>query len=492
MTATEQILRVLILEDTPDDAELVLRALRRGGFAPVWERVETPEDFSAALQREWDIILSDFKMPRFNAYGALEILGARREFLPVIVVSGTIGEEAAVGLLKSGASDFIVKDQLARLVPAVRREIEEVTSRRIRHEAERTAHENQERYRILFDASPLPMWVYDPKTLEFLSVNEAAVEHYGFSREEFATMTVADIRPDAEREAFLAEIRRRTPDAKYTMHDKTHRKKDGRTIDVEVDSRGIQIEGRWVRLVVAHDVTEKKQAESRLRRSQEQLRALAARLQRIREEERTGIARELHDELGQALTAIKMDLAWIRDRATSEAAPNGEPIARKVGSATGMVDEMIGTVRRISSDLRPGVLDDLGLMAAIDGLAQAFRERNGISCRVQAVPESVDLDRSRATAVFRILQEALTNVSRHSGATEVEISIGRKNGHLEFQVRDNGRGFPLPLIEEASSLGLIGMRERANSIGGRLTFASGKGEGTTVRLRLPVSPTEEA
>ena len=217
-----------------------------------------------------------------------------------------------------------------------------------------------------------------------------------------------------------------------------------------------------------------------------QLRALSAHLQTVREDERTGIARELHDELGQSLTALKMDLVAMKSTLASELEEARRAAAEKVAKTVELVDGMVATVRRISSELRPGMLDDLGLFPAIEWLAQDFSQRTGISVRIASEIGSVDLDRTQSTAIFRILQETLTNVARHSNATEVSGLVRESGGAFELEIRDNGKGFPLSILHEASSLGLIGMRERAGSVGGSIEFASKPGDGTTVRLRVPL------
>jgi PAS domain S-box-containing protein len=230
------------------------------------------------------------------------------------------------------------------------------------------------------------------------------------------------------------------------------------------------------------EIWDRERAEEQLRTSLDQLRALAARLQSVREEERTSIAREIHDELGQSCTAIKMDLALIRRRLTQK-----QPRLRaKVDSAVQLVDNMIVTLRRIASELRPRTLDDLGLPAALESQAQEFESRTGIRCSVTLPQEPPTLDADRATAIFRIFQESLTNVARHAGATRVEACLERNQNQLVFQVRDNGRGFDPQEAEARRSLGLVGMQERALLLSGDLKIEGIPGAGTTLTLRIPL------
>lgn len=232
------------------------------------------------------------------------------------------------------------------------------------------------------------------------------------------------------------------------------------------------------------EIADRVRAEEQLRTSRDQLRALAARLQNVREEERTSIAREIHDQLGQACTAIKMDLALIGHKTTKRQTR----LRAKVDSAIQLVDEMIVTLRRIASELRPRTLDDLGLNAALEGQAQEFESRTQIRCRVTLPQEPLVLDAERSTAIFRIFQESLTNVARHAHATRVEARLEREANHLIFQVRDNGRGFDPDEAKVRKSLGLVGMQERAHLLNGELKVEGVPGTGTTMTLRIPLPP----
>jgi signal transduction histidine kinase len=217
-----------------------------------------------------------------------------------------------------------------------------------------------------------------------------------------------------------------------------------------------------------------------LQRSFEQLRALAARLQSIREEERTRVAREIHDELGQALTSIKIDVASL----IQELPPNQHEPVKRAESILKLADETIQSVRRLATELRPGILDDLGLVAAVEWATEEFQARTGIKCRVSVPDADIKMDSEPSTALFRILQETLTNVARHADATEVEVRLTRVIGGLSLETYDNGIGFDEGKLRPGSSLGLLGMRERALLLGGELTIRSAS-DGTTVKVRIP-------
>jgi PAS domain S-box-containing protein len=231
------------------------------------------------------------------------------------------------------------------------------------------------------------------------------------------------------------------------------------------------------------EIGDRQRAEEQSKASLEQLRSLAGRLQSVREEERTSIAREIHDELGQSCTALKMDLALIGRKATRKQTQ----LRAKVESATKLIDEMIATLRRIASELRPRTLDDLGLNVALEGHALEFQNRTGIRCQVTLPEVPLVLDRDRSTAIFRIFQESLTNVARHSQATRVEARLEREANSLIFWVHDNGIGFDPEAVKSRGALGLIGMRERALLLNGELKMEGAPGDGTTLTLRIPIA-----
>lgn len=252
-------------------------------------------------------------------------------------------------------------------------------------------------------------------------------------------------------------------------------------------SRGEALRDKTGKIVklrgTVQDITERKRAEAELIASKEQLRALTASLSKAKEEEGIRIARELHDELGAVLSSLKWSLAML----DKDYEQNSEGESRaKITEMVGMIDETINTVRRISSELRPGVLDDLGLIAAIEWHAQQFQSNTGIVCRFESLLENVALSREQSTAVFRIFQETMTNVLRHSQATRVNILVEEDEGDFILEVTDNGRGITEQEKLGTHSLGLLGMRERAHSFGGKVEINSTPGKRTTVIVRVPL------
>ena len=350
-----------MLEDNPMDSELAGHTLKRGGVKFSATRVETEKDFIRELdENPPDLILSDYALPGFDGYAALDIAKKRAPHIPFIFVTGTMGEEVAIETLKNGATDYVLKHRLARLVPSV-------------HRALREAGERAERRR----------------------------------------------------------------------------------------------------------------AQEQLRESHEQLRALSVYLQHVREEERTRIAREVHDELGQALTSCKLDLSLLANKLP----PNLSGLKEKAKALSAHIDATIQTVRRIATELRPGILDHLGLIAALEWQANEFQTRTGIKCDVRTDLHEPILTPDLATTFFRIFQETLTNIIRHAGATHVMVHLKEVAGRIILEVRDNGRGISPEEISNTRSMGLLGMKERAALLGG--TFRIGpapNGKGTLAAVSIPLRP----
>lgn len=212
----------------------------------------------------------------------------------------------------------------------------------------------------------------------------------------------------------------------------------------------------------------------------------------VREAERARVARELHDELGQVLTSLKLEFMWLVDEIKKGPTPPGVQTVNKLQSLIGLIEVSIQSVRQISGDLRPAVLDHLGLAEAIRWEATKFAARTGIRCRVASNLESELADRARSLTVFRILQEALTNVVRHAHAGAVRIVLREQGKVLKLIVKDNGRGITRAEAANAQSIGLLGMHERARLVDGRLSITGSPGRGTTVTLEVPIVSRQEA
>ncbi|QJR14240.1 PAS domain-containing sensor histidine kinase [Usitatibacter palustris] len=262
---------------------------------------------------------------------------------------------------------------------------------------------------------------------------------------------------------------------------------DGQEFPIEASISHVSEDGHRFYTVILRDVTQRWLAEKALSASREEVREFALAASTAREQEKSRFARELHDELGQALTALKIDVSWLRESLMG--APDA--VKAKLAAMQLLLDGTVAAARRISSDLRPLMLDDLGLAAACDWLAENFRSRTGLACELVLGEGDLDLPDPWATAVFRVLQESLTNVTKHSGATQVEVTLVRVAGEVVLTVHDNGRGFSISDPRKPGSQGLTSLRERASLLHGTAIVESTPGRGTLIELRLPVRDAEE-
>ena len=347
------VLRVLHLEDSEPDHELLAAHLRRGGVQARILRVETEAEYRRALHSDWDVILSDYNLPGFSGLAALDILKATGRLIPFILVSGEIAEDTAVAAMRNGANDYLLKNNLVRLVPAMLNAVEA-------HEALRAKH-----------------------------------------------------RADLE-----------------------------------------------------------------LNRSQERLRELAQHLQTRVETERADIAREIHDDVGGSLTAVKFDLAWI-----ARHAPNAQ-IAERVQQALETVNHAIEASQRVMHNLRPAILEQ-GLVAALQWMTQRFEKRTGIPTFFRTSQEKIQLPPGVPLVAYRAAQEALTNISKHARATRVQVDLTAAAGVLSLEISDNGRGLSQTDLAKSRSFGIRGLNERAATVGGWIDLASGAG-GTSLILSIPL------
>jgi two-component system sensor histidine kinase UhpB len=348
-----------------------------------------------------------------------------------------------------------------------------------RKRIEEALRRSEEHYRGLFQAAKDAIIVFDPDDHIVIDVNPRACQIYGFGRSEFVGRPLTAITKDFSRERdHIGE----TLEGEHLHHYETvHLRADSSELLLDVTASVLEKGGRDVILSINRDISERKLAQEALEESREQLRNLADHLQAAREEERMALARTIHDELGQVLTALKMDVSWLKKRLPSDS----EASHVKAQIMLDLLDEAVNTVQRLSTELRPALLDDLGLAAAAEWYSRDFATRTGIECRLDLLEPELRLDRSRSTAVFRILQEALTNVARHAEATSVDIHLGFDDDAIVLSVRDNGQGIGKDQLKSSRSFGLLGMQERAAALGGEATVCCLADGGTQVVAKIP-------
>lgn len=339
---------------------------------------------------------------------------------------------------------------------------------------------SEQKYKLLFDSNPLPMWMLSLPEYKVIDVNEAALNQYKYDKQEFLKMEMVNLLTKEEIPRMKQQLNTSVRGVYYPGIWQ-HKKKDDTIIYADIVTHDINYEGKPVRLVLSNDVTEQHLAEEKLKQSYEATRQLAEHIQNIREEERLHIAREIHDELGQLLTVLKMDIAWLNKKVE----PASEPVKAKLSDLLALIDTTIKTVRRIASELRPSLLDDLGLVAAMEWHLEEFEKRSEIATSLQLPEKMQELPDALKIGLFRIFQESLTNVARHSGATKVNVCLQQIAEKVNLEITDNGRGFDEKKLVK-KTLGLLGMKERTVMMGGEYNIAAAKGGGTSVTVSIPL------
>ena len=464
-------LRVLIVEDSEDDVLLLLRELRRGGYQPAHERVETPEGMEAALEKGmWDLVVSDHSMPHFNSSAALKMLREKGyPDLPFIIVSGRIGEDVAVEAMKAGAQDYIMKDNLARLTSAIERELREAEGRRERRRAEEALREAEEKYRGIFENAVEGIF---QTTVDgrLLTANPAMARILGYESPEELLEGVENVAEQLYADPEHREKFRRLMQAQgYVSGFETGMScKAGGTVSVSLAARALYDSSGGLAGYegIMEDISERKRAEGAMRE--------------IREAERRRIARDLHDVVLQDLTYTLQSMQISR-----RLSQNGESNAEQ--------EQQIEALRRAVGGLRDAIYDlriegvrDQSLLRSLESLVELNRQMV-TGCKIDLVVKDSFPKSLAGTAgieVIRTIQEALANVRQHSDACSVSIVLEGGAGEIRAEVRDDGRGFDPGLT---SGTGLTGMRERITALGGKLEVESEPGSGTRVRLRVGLS-----
>lgn len=397
-----------------------------------------------------------------------------------------MGARTVLNGLRSDGEEFPIEasisrhdEQGARRFTVILRDVTE------RMQAEERLARSEARLRGILDSAMDAIITVDERQ-HIVLFNEAAERMFGSPRREAVGAPLWWFIPERFRDGHGTLVRRFGETGETTRRMGEQRvimalRRSGEEFPIEASISKITEGGHKFFTVILRDVSERHRAERDLERSREEVRSLAVAAGAAREQEMSRIARELHDELGQGLTSLKMDISWLREHLGS---PSPE-VKAKIAAMQVLLDGTVSATRRISSNLRPLMLDDLGLMAAAEWQVQNFSHRTGIRTELAMGPD-LDLGDPYATTVFRVLQESLTNVAKHADATAVEVSISREGDSVNLFVRDNGRGFITGEAPGPSSFGLLGMRERVALLKGAVRVESTPGLGTTVEMHLPV------
>jgi len=471
-------LRALILEDNPWDAELLVATLRRAAPYMTFELSKSQDQFRRRLEEaDFDIILADYDLGGWTAIDALRTLQQLGKDIPLVVVTGALGDEAAVECVRQGAADYVLKDRLERVPIEVNR-----TVRRRAYLAEVARQQEQirraeEEWELTFNTVPDPVLLLDDQ-YGIRYANRATARLLGVEPEQLidkhcyqAVHGLSQPHPDCPRARMLESAHEERSDLVEERLGKIFEATAAPLFEASGRMRGA--------VEVLHEITERKQAEDSLRQ-------LSAQLLCAQDSERRRIAQELHDSTAQNLAALAMNLARMDIQIEDLDSASREIVSESLQLANRCMQE----IRDFSYLLHPPTLDDYGLVSALQGYAEGFARRSGIEVELDLPGDFRRLPHEAETALFRVVQEALTNVQRHSGSPVARVRLVRKPAGVILEVTDNGRGFQVGSLADGGSgsrigLGLKGMKERIRHLGGSLEIKSDS-HGTQIRASLPV------
>jgi two-component system sensor histidine kinase UhpB len=479
-------LQVPLLEDSPADAELALHALADSGLECRAAVVAGRAEFERALdQGGHDIVLADYSLPDYTGLHALERVRRTDALLPFILVSGALGEERAVDALRAGATDFVLKDNLGRLGSAVVRALQECRQRRAHLATQAALEASERRYRaIIEDQSEMIVRLLPDLTITF--ANGACGRYFGRAPEALNGVSLPDLLPQDERGELRSIAARITPAAPAYEREARVRDAGGAESWLHWSARGLfDAAGQLGEIqVVARDVTELRRAMDALGAARERLRQLSRRLLEVQEAERRHLARELHDDIGQALTALKLNLEALARRR------DGAGFEARIEEALQTARHTIERVRQLSVNLRPLQLDDLGLAAALRSHLDRQAKLGQLTPHFDLQEVPAQLAPEVETACFRVAQEAINNIVRHARAANVWLRLFVAGDRIALSVRDDGAGFDVGAAQRraaaGASLGVVSMEERVALAGGSFQIHSAGGQGTVVVASFPL------
>lgn len=485
-------LRALLVETSLDDTQRTLAKLEQSGYEVEHRRVDNASAMQAALTEDvWDVVLCSYDPSGFCGLAALELMQSQGVDLPFLFLSHDLHEETIIHTMQSGANDYIFKGSLNRLAPSIAHNLREARIRYEHRQAQIALQENQARLQAFI--TNLPGMAY-----------QILLKHDGdicFPYISDGSKALLDLNPqDLEKNPHLF-MNMLHPDDR-SSYEQSMRTSANNLSFWNWEGRIVILpegEIKWINLRcsprktlhgeiqwegIMSNISQSKQAEIEIKHSQEQLRELSSHVQLVREQERLNIAREVHDDLGSTLTAIKLNIAWLGGRLNRE---TPELIA-KIKDVENLVDKCTTAANDISHSLRPSTLDCFGITTAMEIEVNEFEQRTGISCVFNHPDEDITLDPDIAIALFRILQETLTNIMKHAHAHKVKIDLYNQATCVEMIVSDNGCGFTESDRIKPRSFGLRGIKERVAYFGGNVHIKGTPGSGTTIKACIPHHP----
>lgn len=496
MTAKK--LNILLVDSSPADARHTLAKLEKSGYRVKHTLVDSASAMhSALIDRDWDAVLCNYDPSSFGGLDALKVMQSAKIELPFLFLSHDLREETIIHAMQSGADDFISKDSLDRLVPAIEHNLREARIRREHRHAQLALQENQARLHAFIANLPgmaFLLLLDSNDAISFPYVSEGSHALLGLNSpdlEKKPKLFLKLLHPD-DRASFELSMRTSAKNLSFwnwegriSMPPNNETKWINlRCTPHKLSNGNVQWEG------IMSNITQSKQAEIETKISQEQLRELSSHIQDVREQERLHIAREVHDDLGSTLTAIKLDIAWLGGRLDAQ----NPDLSTKAKGIEILVDKCAAAASNISRSLRPSVLDSFGIIAAIEIESEEFERRTGIPCTLnhandsRAPDQDKTMDPDTSIALFRIFQEALNNVIKHAQASQVTVEFCNHAEGVNLIVSDNGRGLTEADRSKPRSFGLRGILERVAYFGGDVHISGTPGHGTIIAVHIPRTP----
>jgi two-component system sensor histidine kinase UhpB len=481
---SENALRILLLEDMPSDAALIKLELRK--LQIDWEVVHVTNrlDFEEKFESyKPHFILSDYNLPQYTGMEAVKMVRNVNPYIPFIICTGRLNEETAVACIHAGADDYVLKDSLGRLSSSVMSALENKKNLIEKEAATKDLKKSEESFRALAENAPDSIYqVARNGSILYVNRDVDAITH-----EAMLGTIITEYVPRENHEALLAAI------------DLTWTSKKNQTVEIEGNINDDQ--ARWYTcrigpvlkgghveslILIPSDITEKKKAENELKYLNERLHELTQHLETIRDEEKKRISMEIHDQLGQELTGHKLGLYWIQQhlKQNGQEGMDLEAVSEKLASLVELNTQTIKTVRRIAHELRPVVLDNIGLIPALEWHIDNYNSNHETQAHLNINVGNANFEKDLSTALYRITQETLTNINRHAQASNAYINFYKTEEHLMLEVRDDGVGIDLEKAKKSKSLGLFGIRERIKKWDGHLEMEGIPGKGTSITVSI--------
>ena len=478
---------IYLVDDEPDILELILKEISSAEYK-IFSFMTGKGVIQAVNKGQPDLILLDYNLPDMTAKEIINELNFNQSRVPFVIMTGYGSENIAVEMMKLGAKDYLVKSLgFLKLLPAlIEKVLKQIEVENKLEISKKSLEQNEKRFRDIYKNLPISYQSLDENAL-FVEVNEAWLNMFGYSKAEIIGKSFTDFLVADQKESFEKSFSDFKSLGEICAKEYHMVKKDGGRLIVAYDSKiGYNPESEQRTHCILYDITKQKQVEKEIIRSKEELQNLSNQLIKAQEIERQRISQELHDEIGQALTSVKFNLTAINREMESG---DYDKIKIRMKDSFSILEQLMKQVHDLTLKLRPGMLDDLGLVPTLRWFLTSFEQRTNIKVRLNVVGEEERFNKEIESNLYRIIQEAMNNISKHAQASLSTVQLSRHNSTLDVLIEDNGKGFDAEKISSYITakhrIGLIGMRERVNLLRGSLNIQTFPGEGTKIYINIP-------